>query len=207
MTDTNGEPIIGTSVYVKGSTNGTITDDKGNFTLKKVKQSDILVFAYIGYKQQEIQLSKVRPNDIKVVMEEEEMILCYEVVVTRYFPQDDIYRRTPKRITKFSYEEVQTPPMSRVGYLPAFEDWVNEEARYNDEMLNDKTEGEVIASFAVDKKGNVKDIKLTQKLHPYADSEVLRLLSALGKWTPGEHNGKKIKTTMSISVKFTLPTE
>ncbi|MBB4036927.1 TonB family protein [Dysgonomonas hofstadii] len=205
VTDPSGEPVIGVTVVVKNTRNGTVTDAKGNFILKKVKQSDILVFSYIGFKQQEVALPKVRANDIKVVMQEDEMILCYEVVIISLPDNDDIYRRTPKRITKFSYEEAQTPPVSRVGNLPAFEDWVNDEVRYNDEMLKDKIEGEVVASFAIDKKGNIKDAKITRKLHPYADAEVLRLLSTSGKWTPGEHNGKKIKTTMTITVKFILP--
>jgi len=205
VTDRSGEAIIGTSVYVKGTANGTITDPEGNFTLKKVKMSDVLVFAYIGFKQQEVSLSKVRPDDIKVVLEEDDMVLCYEVVVVSYRREDDIYRRIPKKITKLSYDEAQTPPVSRVGYRSEFEDWVNNEVRYNDEMLNDKIEGTVEASFVIDKRGNVKDVKITKKLHPYADAEVLRALSALGKWTPGEHNGKKIKTTMSITVNFALP--
>ena len=43
--DTKGEPLIGVSVLVKGTTNGTVTDLDGKFTLK-VSAGDILQFLY-----------------------------------------------------------------------------------------------------------------------------------------------------------------
>ena len=44
----NNEPVIGASVLVKGTTNGTITDLDGNFTLQ-VQAKSTLVFSYIGF--------------------------------------------------------------------------------------------------------------------------------------------------------------
>ena len=52
--DVAGEPLIGVNVLVKGTTNGTITDFDGNYTLQNVKASDVLVISYIGYLTQEI---------------------------------------------------------------------------------------------------------------------------------------------------------
>lgn len=54
VVDANGEPIIGASVMVKGnSSNGTITNIDGNFSLNDAS-GGILVISYIGYKTQEI---------------------------------------------------------------------------------------------------------------------------------------------------------
>lgn len=47
ITDTKGGPIIGANVVVKGSTNGTITDIDGNFSIE-VSSNDILLVSYIG---------------------------------------------------------------------------------------------------------------------------------------------------------------
>lgn len=52
--DETGESIIGASVLVKGTTNGTITDIDGNFTLSNLKKGDVIEVSYIGYKSQEI---------------------------------------------------------------------------------------------------------------------------------------------------------
>ena len=46
--DATGEPVIGATVQVKGTTNGTITDFDGNFTLNNVPEKGILVISYIG---------------------------------------------------------------------------------------------------------------------------------------------------------------
>ena len=52
--DETGESIIGASVLVKGTTNGTITNIDGNFTLSNLKKGNVIEVSYIGYKFQEI---------------------------------------------------------------------------------------------------------------------------------------------------------
>ena len=42
VTDTTGEPLIGVTIQVRGTTNGTITDMDGNFTLEDVAPDGIL---------------------------------------------------------------------------------------------------------------------------------------------------------------------
>lgn len=55
VVDVTGEAIIGASVLVKGTTNGTITDVDGNFTLQ-ANNSDIIEVSYIGYQKQSISI-------------------------------------------------------------------------------------------------------------------------------------------------------
>ena len=77
--DKTGEPLIGVSVVEKGTTNGSITDMDGKFSIN-VLQGKTLVFSYIGYLSQEI---KVRSNTINVTMQEDDQML-EEVVVIGY---------------------------------------------------------------------------------------------------------------------------
>jgi hypothetical protein len=53
VTDTGKEPIIGANIIEKGTTNGTVTDIEGNFTLT-VSDNAMLQISYIGYITQEI---------------------------------------------------------------------------------------------------------------------------------------------------------
>ena len=53
IVDSNGIPVIGANVLVKGTTNGTITDIDGNFTLT-VPAGAILQISFIGYNSQEV---------------------------------------------------------------------------------------------------------------------------------------------------------
>lgn len=51
--DETGETVIGASVLVKGTSNGTITDLDGNFVIQNVKKGDVIVVSYVGYKNVE----------------------------------------------------------------------------------------------------------------------------------------------------------
>lgn len=78
VTDAAGEPLIGVSVLVKGTTNGTITDFDGNFSLSAQK-GDILEISYIGYATQSVTITNNQP--LKIVLKEDTKVLD-EVVVT-----------------------------------------------------------------------------------------------------------------------------
>ncbi|MCC8172711.1 MAG: SusC/RagA family TonB-linked outer membrane protein, partial [Parabacteroides sp.] len=73
-------PIIGASVFVKGTTNGTVTDLDGNFSLD-VKNGDLIVVSYIGYTTQEIKYTG-QPS-LNITLSEDAQKLD-EVVVTGY---------------------------------------------------------------------------------------------------------------------------
>jgi TonB-linked SusC/RagA family outer membrane protein len=77
--DKAGEPMIGVNVLVKGTTNGTITDFDGNFTINDVPSDATLVVSYIGYLTQEVKSGQ----NLIIVLEEDNKTLD-EVVVIGY---------------------------------------------------------------------------------------------------------------------------
>ena len=79
--DDTGEPLIGVSVLVKGTTVGTITDFDGNYSLEVPSGKNILVISYIGYKTQDITVGK--SNQLNIKMEADTQALD-EVVVVGY---------------------------------------------------------------------------------------------------------------------------
>lgn len=81
VVDATGEPTIGATVMVKGTTNGTITDFNGAFNIE-VKEGDVLLISYVGYQAQEVKAAK----NLKVVLKEESELL-EEVVVVGYGTQ------------------------------------------------------------------------------------------------------------------------
>ena len=48
VTDQNGETVIGASVVVKGTTNGTISGLDGDFSIPSVKKGDVIIITYVG---------------------------------------------------------------------------------------------------------------------------------------------------------------
>ena len=81
VVDGTGEPVIGANVVVKGTTNGTITDFDGNYTIEGVPADGVLVISYIGYLSQEIPVGN--QSAINVTLKEDTQTLD-EVVVVGY---------------------------------------------------------------------------------------------------------------------------
>lgn len=78
--DQNGETVIGASVVVKGTTNGTITGLDGDFSIPNVKKGDVIVVSYVGYMNSEI-IWEGKP--LKIALKEDSKTLD-EVVVVGY---------------------------------------------------------------------------------------------------------------------------
>ncbi len=78
VVDQANEPLIGVSVLVQGTTNGTITDIDGMYTLS-AKQGDVLVFSYLGMKSQSVTVGA--QNTINVVLEDDAKMLTETVVI------------------------------------------------------------------------------------------------------------------------------
>ena len=76
--DAAGEPVIGASVVVKGTTNGTITDFDGNFELSGVSKGATLEISFVGYATQEFTFNG---QAINVVLKENNEMLDELVVV------------------------------------------------------------------------------------------------------------------------------
>lgn len=81
VVDDKGEPVIGATVMVKGSTNGTITDFDGNFILNDVSSNASLIVSYVGYVTETISVNGI--SSFKIVMKEDAKTL-EEVVVIGY---------------------------------------------------------------------------------------------------------------------------
>ena len=79
--DATGEPMIGVSILVDGTTIGGVTDFDGNFSIKDVPENGVLKISYIGYKDQKIAVAG--KSSINVTLEEDAASLD-EIVVVGY---------------------------------------------------------------------------------------------------------------------------
>lgn len=67
VTDTNGMPLVGASVVVKGSTRGSMVDNNGQFSISGVKEGQTLRITFIGYEPQEV---KWHGSPLSIVLSE-----------------------------------------------------------------------------------------------------------------------------------------
>ncbi|MGD9929931.1 MAG: TonB-dependent receptor [Mangrovibacterium sp.] len=81
VTDAAGAPLPGVTVVLKGTTNGTITDFDGNYSLSNIPADGVLVFSFVGMQSQEVPVAG--KTNISVYLEEE-TIGIEEVVAVGY---------------------------------------------------------------------------------------------------------------------------
>lgn len=86
VTDATG-PVIGASIIVKGTTNGTVTDFDGNFELPEVNKGDVIQISYIGYQTHEIKYTGQPSLQVKLVEDSQNL---EEVVVVGYGVQKKV---------------------------------------------------------------------------------------------------------------------
>ena len=107
LSETNGEPVIGASVQVKGTTQGTITDFDGKFSIIADK-GGILVVSFIGMRTVEVPVAQ----DLKIVLSEntseldEVMVVAFGTTTKKSFTgsasvvkSDDIVKRQTSNVT------------------------------------------------------------------------------------------------------------
>lgn len=107
VVDEAGEPVIGVTVQVKGTTHGTNTNVNGKFTVS-APSDGVLVFSYVGMITQEV---KVKPS-LRVVMKEDVQMLD-DVVVLGYGSGRKITTVTGA-VAKVSSKSLEHKPVSNV---------------------------------------------------------------------------------------------
>jgi TonB-linked SusC/RagA family outer membrane protein len=105
---TDSEPLIGVSVIVKGTSDGTVTNVDGAFSLS-VRSGDVLTFTYLGYEAQEIPVGNQTMFD--VIMQEDDRTLD-EVVVIGYGVQKKSL--VSAAITKVTSADLDKAPPTRL---------------------------------------------------------------------------------------------
>ncbi|MBQ3673846.1 MAG: SusC/RagA family TonB-linked outer membrane protein [Paludibacteraceae bacterium] len=108
MAQDEPDPVIGANVMVKGTTNGTITDFDGNFSLQ-AKVGDVLQVSFMGYKAQDVKVSSTAP--IRVTLEPDNVQL-QEVVAIGYgtMKKSDL----TGAVSSVRAEDLQKTPMATV---------------------------------------------------------------------------------------------
>ncbi|MCL3779425.1 SusC/RagA family TonB-linked outer membrane protein [Prolixibacteraceae bacterium JC049] len=81
VTEPNGDPVVGASVIIKGTTRGVVTDIDGNYTLPLDGNSNVLVFSFMGMVSQEVEING--RQQINIVLETDNIGL-EEVVAIGY---------------------------------------------------------------------------------------------------------------------------
>jgi len=81
ITDTGGQPLPGVTVIVKGTTQGTVSDNEGDYRITNIPENATLIFSFVGMKTHEVVIGNQSGIDVRM---EEESIGLEEVVAVGY---------------------------------------------------------------------------------------------------------------------------
>jgi TonB-linked SusC/RagA family outer membrane protein len=103
------EPVVGASVLLRGTTNGTQTDINGKFTLSAATGS-LLIIRYVGYKEQQVTVLNANPITVTLGSSSQNL---KEIVVVSYGTQNK--REVTGAISQIKVSEVKDMPVSNIG--------------------------------------------------------------------------------------------
>ena len=107
VTDDTGTPLVGATVRAKGTTQGTLTNSEGQFTLSVDENVNTLVISYLGYATQEVDITGQSTIDIRM---ESQATSLDEVVVTGYTTQKKA--NLTGAVTAVSAEAIDARPLT-----------------------------------------------------------------------------------------------
>ena len=109
----DGTPLPGVNVLIKGTSQGTITDIDGHYTIS-ANDTDILVFSFVGFSNTEVPVSSITGNNFNIALEEDIQSLS-EVVVIGYGSQEK--RDATGAVTSVTSDEFNKGIIASPGQL------------------------------------------------------------------------------------------
>ena len=185
-------PAPGVNVVVKGSSTGTITDIDGNYEISVPAADEAtLVFSYIGYTTEEVELKK--EETVVDVSLYADVTSLSEVVVVGYSNSQE---ETPA----YSF----TPPKPSGGQSK-FNDYIKANLRYPASGLSTEIKGSVKVQFTITATGAMTNIWVIRSLGEEFDREALRLIQDGPRWEAAEENGNKVARDVKVTIRFKPP--
>jgi protein TonB len=110
-----------------------------------------------------------------------------------------------------NYIPVEPAPFVSVEEMPKFPGgdaallkFLAEAIKYPEDAIANGLEGRVTLRFVVSSDGSVKQVEILRGVHPVLDTEAIRVVSTLPKWTPGKQGGKPVPVYFTVPVSFKL---
>lgn len=189
VTDCMRNPITGVLIIEKGTKNGTVTDEFGNFTLKASGKHPLIVQS-IGFQSQEIEIQKTAY--IQVILQEDSTLMMGEILVVNTKKKS----QKKKILTTCVSETMPEFP----GGNTALMSFIQQNIQYPDPDIC--ITGKVIVQFIISTDGNITNAKIVRGVHPKFDKEALRVVKLMPKWKPGTQKGKPVAMEYTIPVSF-----
>ncbi len=82
--------------------------------------------------------------------------------------------------------------------------WIGKNAKYPSQAREKSIQGTVYIGFIINKTGEVINVKVKRGADPILDAEAVRIIKSMPKWKPGKQDGKFVKVSYIVPIKFKL---
>jgi hypothetical protein len=188
--DQQGQLLPGVNINVKGTTNGTVTNAEGKYSLALSDSNATLTYSFIGFVPQEMKVDKA--NDYADVKLMEDATQLSEVVVTGY---------GEKRTDGEPVVRLAEP----IGGPKAYDTYLDEKKIYPQQALENKVEGKVVIEFTVSTTGALSDFNVIRKIGYGCEEEIIRLVKEGPGWYPSYIDNEAVESLVRIKTRFELP--
>lgn len=206
--DATGKAIRGASIVERGSTNGTISDENGKFSLR-VTENSVIVVSFVGKQTCSFVASAIEVKNMKdkPIRMKDEVQVTDEVVVVGYEQKEVPQKEEVPQASKSENGEVfmiveQMPEYP--GGMSELMKYIARNIKYPADALREKTQGRVIVQFIVGTDGYTSDFKVMKSVSPSLDAEAIRVLANMPRWTPGMQRGEAVPVKFTVPVTFKL---
>ena len=183
-------PIPGANIQIKGTSNGSITNQDGNFSLRLPDSSNkTLVASFIGMETQEIRTSPDSQLQIKLNSSSESLS---EVVVVGYGSKKS------DQDEEETSEYIHPRPVTGKS---EFDDYVKNNLHRPDNSAGSKKEV-VVLSFIVRTSGQIDSIRIIKSPGKAYSDEAIRVVRSGPAWNPAMDNGNPVEEDVRLRIVF-----
>ena len=90
------------------------------------------------------------------------------------------------------------------GGMTEFMKWLTQNLQYPEAAQKQRIQGSCVVQFIVNKDGTISDARVLRPLSKLCDAEVMRVISMMPSWTPGQIRGEPVRTQFVIPIVFRL---
>jgi hypothetical protein len=216
--DNYDEPAVGTSVFVKGTNIGTVTDVEGNYTLKIDSTNKTLCFRYIGFESVDIEIKNDTILNVKL---REEPKVFDDFLITAYVKRikPSVYGLVNGQF-EGPIKKAESTTTTKIIAIEktwldttSLRDWIRtifNNLNFPDSAIAIGIQGNVYAKFKIDNNGEMMDLEIIKGADAYLDKEVYDTLKSANKWTQSDLNrlapikGKYYTGIFILPVKFRI---
>jgi len=203
--NTNGSLVPNATIILKGTTQGTVSDDEGKFELKDVPTFSSLVVSHVSYKPYEIRVGRWK-GDYGVKLLPVENVISGLVVIGYAPSRNNVSNEENTKSTSSAKQAFVAVEQKAEfpGGNPEMMKYLAQNIKYPSEAAKARVGGVVLISFIVNENGEIRKPKIIKGLGYGIDDEATRVILNMPNWKPAIQNGKKLTSEYTMDIKFNI---